>query len=372
MVLAFNRSDGSLQPGKPDRLLRQPCRVPLPRPARMQVSLLRALTMRPPTFRCRASTLILLAVAALLSTAAGAEAWPAAKPIRWVVAYPAGGGSDFLARTVAPELGRLLGQAIVIDNRPGAAGIIGTDLAAKSAADGYTLLTGDNGAMVFHEAMMAKLPYSPRDFEPVGLMARFPLILAVHPDAGFTNARHLLDTLKRNPGRFAYASPGVGSPHHLAMELLKQRAGIEALHVPYRGTALALQDVIAGQVPITVLDTAAGLPQIRAGKIKALAVMSARRIAALPEVPTLAEAGVSEVEVTAWQALLVPRGTPATVVARLGEAMRRAIGNAAVRRTLEKSGLELVAGDGPALATFLQQETGFWHALIRERKLAAE
>lgn len=328
--------------------------------------------MPPLPFRQRWSTLILAITAMVLSTAVTADAWPGARPIRWVIAYPAGGGSDFLARTLAPELGRQLGQAIVIDNRPGAAGIIGTDLAAKSAGDGYTLLTGDNGAMVFHEAMMAKLPYSPRDFAPVGLMARFPLILAAHPDAGFTGGRHLLDTLRQNPGRFSYASPGIGSPHHLAMELLKQRAGIDLLHVPYRGTALAIQDVIAGQVPITVLDTAAGLPQIRAGKIKPLAVMSARRIAALPEGPTLAELGVKDVEVTAWQALFVPRDTPPAVVTRLGAAMQRAIGKASIRATLENGGLELVGGDSAALAAFLQQETAFWHALIRERKLAAE
>ena len=217
-------------------------------------------------------------VAALSPLHAFAQAWPS-KPIRWVVAYPAGGGSDFLARQLAPQLGKQLGQTLVIDNRPGAAGIIGTDNAAKSPPDGYTIVTGDNGAMVFHEAMYKKIPYAPGDLAPVGFMARFPLILAVNPNAGFASGKQLLDDMKKNPGKFSYASPGIGSPHHLAMELLKSRTQTFVVHVPYRGTALAVQDVIAGQVPMMVLDTAAGLPQIRAGKVKALAVMSKKRIA---------------------------------------------------------------------------------------------
>src|SRR5512147_1972595 len=155
-----------------------------------------------------------LALATLAAPlAAQAQAWPS-KPIRWVVAYPAGGGSDFLARQLAPQLGKQLGQNIVIDNRPGAAGIIGTDNAAKSPADGYTIVTGDNGVMVFHEAMYKKIPYTPGDLTPVGFMARFPLILAVNPQAGFGSGKELLEKIKANPGRFSYASPGIGSPHH--------------------------------------------------------------------------------------------------------------------------------------------------------------
>jgi len=313
-----------------------------------------------------------LALAAWLAPLQGhAQAWPA-KPIRWVVAYPAGGGSDFLARQLAPQLGKQLGQNIVIDNRPGAAGMIGTDNAAKSPADGYTLLTGDNGAMVFHEAMYKKIPYSPADFAPVGFMARFPLIVAVNPSAGFADGRQWLDALRQNPGKFSYASPGIGSPHHLAMELLKDRTRSFVVHVPYRGTALAVQDVIAGQVPMMVLDTAAGLPQIRSGKVKALAVMSKKRIAALPDVPTLDELGVRDFEVTAWQGLFVPKGTPADIVARLTAEMNKAITTPEVKAKLEDFGLEVLPSDGPALAAFIQKETAFWHALIKERKLSAE
>lgn len=313
-----------------------------------------------------------LALAAFASPlAVHAQAWPA-KPIRWVVAYPAGGGSDFLARQLSPQLGKQLGQNIVIDNRPGAAGIIGTDNAAKSPADGYTIVTGDNGAMVFHEAMYKKIPYAPTDLAPVGFMARFPLIVAVNPSAGFSDAKQWLETLKKNPGKFSYASPGIGSPHHLAMELLKSRTQTFVVHVPYRGTAMAVQDVIAGQVPMMVLDTAAGLPQIRSGKVKALAVMSKKRIAALPDVPTLDELGVKDFEVTAWQGLFVPRGTPTDIVARLTSEMNKAIAVPEVKAKLEDFGLEVLPSDGPALASFIQKETTFWHALIKERGLSAE
>jgi tripartite-type tricarboxylate transporter receptor subunit TctC len=308
---------------------------------------------------------------AIMWPAARAQAWPN-KPLRWIVAYPAGGGSDFLARQLAPALSKQLGQPIVIDNRPGAAGIIGTDLAAKSAADGYTLLTGDNGAMVFHAAMVKKLPYDPRDFAPVGFMARFPLILAVNPSSGFTSVRQLLDETKKNPGKYSYASPGVGSPHQLAMELLKDRTQTFIVHVPYRGTAPAVQDVMAGQVPMMVLDTAAGLPHIRSGKMRALAVMSKKRIPSLPDVPTLAESGVKDFEVFAWQGLFVPKGTPADIVARLTSEMNKAIQLPEVRSKLEDFGLEVNPTDGAALATFLQKETSFWHALIRERRLSAD
>jgi tripartite-type tricarboxylate transporter receptor subunit TctC len=315
-----------------------------------------------------------LTALSLLAATAGparAQGWPA-KPIRWVVAYPAGGGSDFLARQLAPALARQLGQSIVIDNRPGAAGVIGTDNAAKSPPDGYTLLTGDNGAMVFNEVMYKKIPYAPSDLAPVGFMARFPLILAVNPNAGFSSAKQLLDELKKSPGKYSYASPGIGSPHHLAMELLKDRTKTFVVHVPYRGTALAVQDVIAGQVPMMVLDTAAGLPQIRAGKVKALAIMSPKRLPTLPDVPTLDEIGIKGFDVTAWQGLFVPKGTPADIVARLSVEMNKAITAPEVRAKLEDFGLEVVPTDGAALAAFIQKETTFWHGLIKERKLSAD
>ena len=310
-------------------------------------------------------------VAAPLGAKAQSAGWPN-KPVRWVVAYPPGGGSDFLARQLAAQIGKQLGQSVVIDNRPGAAGIIGTDNAAKSAADGYTLLTGDNGAMVFHGAMYKKLPYDPKDFAPVGFMARFPLILAVNPSAGFSSAKQLIDDVKRSPGKYSYASPGIGSPHHLAMELLKDRAGLFVVHVPYRGTAMALQDVIGGQLPMMVLDTAAGLPQIRSGKVKALAVMSLKRLPTLPDVPTLNELGITGFDVSAWQGMFMHKDTPSDIVARMTTEMGKAISAPELKARLEDFGLEVLPSDGPTLAAFVQKETAFWHPLIKDRKLTAE
>ena len=310
-------------------------------------------------------------VAAPLGAQAQSAGWPN-KPVRWVVAYPPGGGSDFLARQLAAQIGKQLGQSVVIDNRPGAAGIIGTDNAAKSAADGYTLLTGDNGAMVFHGAMYKKLPYDPKDFVPVGFMARFPLILAVNPNAGFSSAKQLIDDVKKSPGKYSYASPGIGSPHHLAMELLKDRAGLFVVHVPYRGTAMALQDVIGGQLPMMVLDTAAGLPQIRSGKVKALAVMSLKRLPTLPDVPTLNELGITGFDVSAWQGMFMHKDTPSDIVTRMTTEMGKAISAPELKARLEDFGLEVLPSDGPTLAAFVQKETAFWHPLIKDRKLTAE
>ncbi|HEY8976474.1 MAG TPA: tripartite tricarboxylate transporter substrate binding protein [Burkholderiaceae bacterium] len=313
--------------------------------------------------------------AAVVSTAARAADLYPNHPLRWIVAYPAAGGSDFLARQLAPQMARQMGQTIVVDNRPGAAGIIGTEAASKAPGDGYTLLTGDNGAMVFHTALYKSLPYNPSDFVPIGFMASFPLILAVNPSAGFTNAAQFLDAVKRNPGKYSYASPGAGSPHHLAMELLKQRTGSFIVHVPYRGTAPAMQDVMSGQVPIMVIDTAAGLTQIRSGKLKALAVMSRHRIPQLPDVPTLSEAGgpaLKDFEAEAWQGLFAPKGTPPDIAARLTAEMRKAILTPEVKSRLEGFGLEVAPTDGPALTAFIQKETAFWHALIRERHLTLD
>ena len=312
--------------------------------------------------------LLALAFAPLLCAA---QTWPA-KPIKWIVAYPAGGGSDFLARQLAPQLGKQLGQTIIIDNRPGAGGSIGTDAAAKSPADGYTILTGDNGAMVFNSAMYKKLAYAPSDFTPIGLMARFPLILAVNPASGFTSAAQWLASVRAKPGFYSYASPGIGSPHHLAMELIKDRSHAFIVHVPYRGTAFAIQDVMAGIVPMAILDTAAGLPQIRSGKLRALAVLSKKRLPSLPDVPTFEELGLSNVDVTAWQGLFVPKGTPDAVISRLTAEMNKAITTPDVKARLEDFGLEVAPTDGPTLAKFVQQETTAWHALIKERKLATE
>ena len=294
------------------------------------------------------------------------------KTIRWIVSYPAGGGSDFLARTLSVPLGQQLGQSIVVDNRPGAASIIGTDLAAKAPADGYTLVSGDNGALVFNPALYKKLPYAVSDLAPVGLMARFPLVLVVNAQVKAANAQELFKQIKAEPGKFSFASPGAGSPHHLAMELIKDRAGLFAVHVPYRGAAPAVQDVIGGQLPMMMIDTAVGLPQIRAGKLRPLAVASNRRLPQLPDVPTLQELGFKDIEVYAWQGLLVPKDTPAPVIAALSGGLLKSLAQPDVKKTLLDFGLEIIASDPATFKATIDSETRFWRSLIEIRGLKLE
>lgn len=309
---------------------------------------------------------------AALAAPAFAQA-PAAypsRPIRWVVPYPAGGGSDFLARQAAPRMAERLGTTITVDNRPGAAGIIGTEVASRAAADGYTLVFGDNGAMVFNPVLYRKLPYKVDDFAPVGFMAHFPLLVVVDPNSGITSMRDLIEKARRHPGQFSYASPGAGSPHHLAMELLKDRTGTFIVHVPYRGTAMAIQDVAAGVLPMMIVDTAGGgLAQVRAGRVRALAVLSKSRIPQLPDVPAITEAGVDGVDVTAWLGLYVPRGTPDPIIERLNREMRAALADPEARRALEEFGLQVAPSSPAELGRFVERESAIWHKLIRDRKL---
>ena len=294
------------------------------------------------------------------------------RTLRWIVPYPAGGGSDFLARTVGAQLAQQLGQSVVIDNRPGAATAIGAQELQRAAADGSTVMSADNATLVFNAALYRTLAYDPAQLAPVGLMARFPLILVAHPAAGWRSARDLVEAARRSPGKFSYASVGAGSPHHLAFELFKARSRTFIVHIPYRGAAPAVQDVLGNQVPTMFIDTAVGLPHIRAGRLLPLAVAAPKRLAALPEVPTLAEQGVTEVEVFAWQGMVVPAGTPPDAVTRLSAELQKALAVPEVAKKLADFGLE-VTPSGPAqMAQVTRSEIARWHALIRERQLTLE
>ncbi|HTN48832.1 MAG TPA: tripartite tricarboxylate transporter substrate binding protein [Burkholderiaceae bacterium] len=295
------------------------------------------------------------------------------RPVRWIVPYPAGGGSDFLARTVGAQLEKQLGQPFVIENRPGAATMIGAEAVAKANADGYTVLTADNGTLVFNAALYRKMPYDPaKDFAPVGLMARFPLILVANPATGYRSAADLVAAARAQPGKLAYASVGAGSPHHLAMELIKQQAELFVLHIPYRGAAPAAQDVLGNQVPIMVIDTAVGLPYIRSGKLIALGVLTRQRLPALPNVPTLEEQGIRDTEVYAWQGMVVPAATSRDIVLRLSNELSRAVSAGEVSRKLQDFGLEPVPSTPEQMTAFVKAETERWHALIKRRGLTLE
>jgi tripartite-type tricarboxylate transporter receptor subunit TctC len=315
----------------------------------------------------------LSAAAMFASAAAQAQVYPA-KQLRLVVPYPAGGGTDFFARTVATQMSAQIGQQIVVENRPGAATIIGAESVAKSPADGYTLLLGDTATFSVNPALYKKLPYDPqRDFSPVTLTGRFALLLVVNlTKLPVGSVNELLEQAKKAPGRIDYASPGPGSPHHLAMEMFKQRTGVQFTHVPYKGAGPAIQDLLSGQIPLMFLDLAAGAPQIRAGKLKALAVASDKRIVALPDLPTVGESGLPGFEAWAWQALAAPAGTPKDVVARLNAEFRKAIANPDIRQKLVDAGIDPLQSTPEDASAYMRSEAAKWAKVIADGGISVE
>ena len=306
------------------------------------------------------------------TAATAAEPFPV-KPVKWIVPYSAGGGSDALARTVAAQMTTQTGQQFIIDNRPGGAAVIGASFVAKAPADGYTVLSADNGPLVFNTALFKSLAYDPKkDFVPIGLMVRFPLLIVVNPSSGYTTAKQLIEDMRKNPGKLSYATAGVGSPHHVAMEMLKMQAKFDATHISYKGAAPAIQDVVGGQLPLMVVDTAAGMPMIKAGKLKVLATFSKSRITLLPDVPTLMELGYTDVEAVAWQGLVAPAATPKEIVAKLSAELQKAINTPSVRARLLELGLEPTPSDAATMAKLLDQESAYWPKLIKDRHITLD
>jgi tripartite-type tricarboxylate transporter receptor subunit TctC len=312
-------------------------------------------------------------VAAFASPATHAQVYPA-KQLRLVVPYPAGGGTDFFARVIGAQLSMQLGQQVVIENRPGAATIIGAEAVVKAAPDGYTLLLGDTATFAVNPILYKKLPYDPqKDLAPVSLTGRFALLLVVNPaKISATSLMGLLEEAKKTPGTLDYASPGPGSPHHLAMEMFKQRTGTQFVHVPYKGAAPAIQDLLSGQIPLMFLDLAAGAPQIKAGKLKALAVASDKRIAALPDLPTVGESGLPGFEAWAWQALAVPAGTPREVVAKLNVEYRKTINMPEIRQKLIEAGIDPLQSSPEEVSAYIKSETAKWAKVIGDGKISVE
>ncbi|ABM31344.1 tripartite tricarboxylate transporter substrate binding protein [Paracidovorax citrulli] len=297
---------------------------------------------------------------------ARAQADYPAQPIRWVVPYPAGGGTDVLARTVAEALRTPLGQQIVVDNRPGASTNIGAQLVATAKPDGYTLMSADNALLAYNEHLFSKLPFSPdKDFTYIGGLSRFPLALVVHPGFEARTFQEFIAYARANPGKLSYASPGNGSPHHLAMEMFKNRTRTFLTHIPYRGAAPALQDVMGGQVPCMFLDLAAGLPVIQSGKVRALAIGSGRRAASLPQLPTLAEVGVPDAEVYAFQGVLGPAGLPPAVVARLSGEINKALAAPTVVQRMQDFGMEALPGTPEQFRAMARGEAKRWGPIIQ-------
>jgi len=299
-----------------------------------------------------------------LCALAQAQSYPS-RPIRYIVPQAPGGSSDTLARVLTQRVAQGLGQQIVIDNRPGATGVIGGELAARANPDGYTLLQVATSHAT-NPAMQARLPYDTlRDFAPISLLSQQPNVFLVHPSVPVRNVKELIAYAKSKPGQLNYASSGTGGSQHLAGELLKSMAGIDITHVPYKGSPPALVDVIAGRVPLMSSTMPPALPQIKSGKVRAIAVTSAKRSPALPDVPTVAESGLSGYEAIAWQGLVAPAGTPKPVISRLNAEFVNALKQPEIVAKLNEQGFETVASTPEWFAQYTRTEIAKWSKVIK-------
>ena len=300
------------------------------------------------------------------------QSYPA-KPVRIVVPYPTGGSADFVARVIAQKLSELWSQQVVVDNRPGANGGIGVEQVARSQADGYTLLLASEIQFVINPALFAKLTYDlARDFEPVTLITVAVNVLIANTSVAANNVTELIALARANPGKINYASPGTASPNHLSMELLQRLAGVSMTHIPYKGAGQAVPDIIAGQVQIMFNGIPQTLTQLAAGRIKALAVGSQQRLAALPNVPTVAEAGFPGFESAVAWSLFAPAGTPRDVINRVQGDVAKLLGQADLRERFVAAGLTPIGSTPAELAARLSADRDRWPRLIREAGIKAE
>jgi tripartite-type tricarboxylate transporter receptor subunit TctC len=311
------------------------------------------------------TSLLLAACALVAASFACAQAYPD-RPIRLIVTYPPGGGADLMARLVAPHMSEVLGQPVVVENKPGASGQIGAGEVARAAPDGYTLML-DALSFAVNPSLYKKLPYDGmKAFQPVSLLVLFPNVLVVTPSFPAKDVKALVAQAKAKPGTISFASSGNGSAQHLAGELFREKAGVDLVHVPYKGGGPALNDVIGGQVPMYFANAASSVPHIKAGKLRALAVTGAHRSAALPDVPTIAESGLPGYEVYEWNAIFAPAGTPSRIVAQLAHALDVAMRAPDVRERVAALGGE-IANYGPAETDkFVRAQAQLWAEVVRK------
>ncbi len=319
----------------------------------------------------RPSALALLA-AACLPVRADAQGYPV-KPLRLVVPFPAGGNTDLYARPIAQKLGELLGQQVLVDNRPGAGGSIGGELVAKALPDGYTLIAGTTSTFGIGPNLYRKLPYDPlRDFAPVILGALAQNMLIVHPSVPARSVRELVAIARAHPGKLNFASAGNGTSSHVAGELFKSLAKVDMTHVPYKGTGVAMVDLLSGQVDMIFDSLGTALPQVKAGRLRALAVTGARRFELMPELPTVSESGVPGYEVSAWFAVFAPAGTPSDVIARLNADLNRVLQMPEIRAAWALQGAEVGGGPPERLAAHVRNELAKWGKVVREANIRLE
>ena len=322
--------------------------------------------------RCRSAIFFFALTLTLTAAAAAAQDYPS-KPIRFIVPFPPGGGNDTMARTVGQKLTEAFGQQVVIDNRAGAGGIIGADMAAHSAPDGYTLFLGGVGSHGTNPNLNAKLPYDPvRDFAPISLIASAPMVVVVHPSVPAKSLGELIKLAKAKPGTLNFASNGTGGSSHLAAELFKMMAGVDIVHVPYKGLAPALIDLLSGQVQLMFSSTVAIIPQVRSGKLRALATTGARRLPALPDIPTAAEAGVAGCETGSWYGVLAPAGTPRAIIDKLNREIVKITQMPDVRERLAAEGAEPAGNSPEEFAAYIKRELARWNKVIKQARIRLE
>ena len=310
-------------------------------------------------------TIVALALA-MLASGAHAQAWPA-KPIKWVVPFAPGGTTDILARTIGDKLAIALGQPVIIENKPGAGGGVGADYTAKAPADGYTIMGGTISTHAINASLYKSLPYDPvKDFAPITLIARVPNMLVVNPDVPAKNVAELIALMKASPAKYTFASSGNGTSQHLSGELFKTIAGVEMQHIPYKGSPPALQDVVGGQVTMTFDNITTAWPLAKGGKLRALAVTTAKRSSVAPEVPTLAESGLAGYEVGSWQGVFAPAGTPPEIVKRLNAEIVKIIRMPDVNEKLTALGAEPVGNTPEEFGALVRAEVGKWADVVKK------
>jgi len=309
---------------------------------------------------------------ALFTETAVAQAYPA-KPIRLIVPFPPGGGTDIAARTIANKLSDSVKWTLVVENKPGAGGNLGVEQAVKSPADGYTLVIGQTSNLAINPTLYAKLPYDPlRDLSPVALVVSAPVVFVVAANSRYASLGDLLAAAKTDPGGVTFASPGNGTVSHLAGELLQRAAGVKLTHVPYKGASQALTDTLGGQVQSFMSSVPSALSQIKSGRLRAIAVTSAKRSPELPDAPTIAESGYVGFEANTWYGLLAPAGTPAPIIARLNAEVNRVLKTPEVRQRLAAEGGDALGGSPEQFAAFLKAEHSKWGRVVKESGARAE
>jgi tripartite-type tricarboxylate transporter receptor subunit TctC len=314
----------------------------------------------------------LLTLGAAWSQAASTEAYPT-KPVRVLAPFPAGSGVDVVARMIGTPLGQNVGQPVVVDNRPGAAGRIACELAARASPDGYTLLLGNASTLAMLPSLDKRVAFDPvKSFAPIALVSSSANVLVVHPSVGVSSVPALIALAKAKPGSLNYGSAGSGNSTHLATELFKLSAGVDLMHVPYKGTPPMITDLLAGQIQLSFTSILSALPHIQQGRLRALGVTSSKRAVALPDVPTISEAGLKGYEMVVWQGLLAPANTPGAIVTRINREVVKILDMPDTRARLAAQGLEPVGGTPEQFATYIASEVAKWSKVIRHAGITAD